>query len=430
MKILSLLAALMCFSCVSTNTSSDTVVFKNNLILESGPDVYLSVRHIVLRGSNENIGYALGEIAQKEYQVELVRYESPVYAAARREYMRLNYPIMLKRMKGVARAYGLNPEITDYDTSSLYFGMGGPQCSAIFFPAAVSADGTNFYVSNRDYYLASASEVMGEERKTGEGDILNRLFVIELYPDQGYSSIGIVSLDLLNMHIDGINSAGLSVASLEDDTYGMERTVKDLTRQSGLHQYQLSRLILDTCATVEEAKEVILNNKITMIGMPAHFIVMDSTGRSFIYEMKATDNSDCFIHNKDRPQLITNHSICAYPSVETFPPPSENDYDTFNRYRRLDAFVQQHSGRFSHGDGRKAMGLVYGRVAEADEGGHHKLPLRTLYTTVVDIDNRTVEVKFYTQDGETDPDTGLTEPLFSAPFLFTLQQCTPADVAE
>lgn len=418
----SLLMALMCFSCTSIHTTPDTVVVKNDVILESGPDVYSSVRHIILKGSNEEIGYALGKIAQKEYQVELVRYDSPIYAVARREYMRLNYPIMRERMKGVARAYGLDPDKTDYDTSSLYFGMGGPQCSAIFFPAAVSADGTNFYVSNRDYYLASASEVMGEERKTGEGDMLNRLFVIELYPDEGYSSIGIGSLDLLNMHIDGINSAGLSVASLEDDTYGMERTVKDLTRQSGLHQYQLSRLILDTCATVEEAKEVILNNKMTMVGMPAHFIVMDSAGRSFIFERKATDNSDCFIHNKDRPQLITNHSLCAYPSVETFPPPSDNDYDTFNRYRRLEAFVRQHQGRFSRDDGRMAMSLVYGRVDEADEGGYHDLPLRTLYTTVVDLDNRTVEVKFYTKDGETDSETGLTEPLFSAPFLFTLQK--------
>lgn len=70
------------------------------------------------------------------------------------------------------------------------------------------------------------------------------------------------------------------------------------------------------------------------------------------------------------------------------------------------------------------MSLVYGRVSEADEGGHHDFPLRTLYTTVVDIDNRTVEVKFYTTDGQTDPTTGLTEPLFSKPFRFSLM---PAD---
>lgn len=146
---------------------------------------------------------------------------SPAYAAARREYMRLKYPILLERMKGVARSYGLDFETTQYDTSSLCFGTAGPQCSAVFFPATVSANGVNFYVSNRDYYLASASEVMGEERKPDEGDILNRLFVIELYPEQGHSSIAIGSLDLLNMHIDGVNSAGLSIASLESSAGGI-----------------------------------------------------------------------------------------------------------------------------------------------------------------------------------------------------------------
>ncbi len=213
-----ILASLIFLPGVLGETASDPVVVTNELILQSGPEVYTSVRHLVLKGSNEEIGRALGEIAQREYRAELVRYADPAYAAARREYMRLNYPIQLERMKGVARAYGLDPEKTDYDTSNLYFGTAGPRCSAIFFPAAVSAGGSNFYVSNRDYYLASVSEVMGGERKPGEGDILDRIFVIELYPDQGYSSIGIGSLDLLNMHIDGVNSAGLAVASLEDDT--------------------------------------------------------------------------------------------------------------------------------------------------------------------------------------------------------------------
>ncbi len=407
-------------------TAPDPVVVKNELILQSGPEVYTSVRHIVLRGSNEEIGRALGEIARREYGAELVRYADPAYAAARREYMRLNYPIQLERMKGVARAYGLDLEKTDYDTSNLYFGTSGPRCSAIFFPAAVSAGGNNFYVSNRDYYLGSVSEVMGEERKPGEGDILDRLFVIELYPDRGYPSIGIGSLDLLNMQIDGVNSAGLAVASLEDDTFGMERTFKDLSRQSGLHQYQLSRLILDTCATLEEARQVILNNKMTMVGMPAHFIVMDASGRSFIFERNAEDSSDCFIFNEGRPQIITNHSVCAYPALEKFPPPAENDYDTFNRFRRLEEYVRLHQGKFSEDHGREAMSLVYGRVDEADEGGYHDLPLRTLYTTVVDIDSRAVEVKFYTRDGRTDPETGLTEPLFSRPFRFSLSPGVPA----
>jgi len=399
------------------------VIVKNEVILQKGPGEYMEVRHIVLKGSNEEIGKALGDIAQKEYKATLVKYADPVYAKARLEYMRRNYPIMLERMKGVARSYGLSLDNTDYDTSSLYYCMPAPKCSATFFPAPLAANGHNFYVSNRDYYIASMSEIMGGKRLSGEVDFISRMFVIELYPDKGYPSIAIGGLELLNMHVDAVNSKGISVAGLEDDTYGMERTPKDLSRQSGLQQYQAFRLIVDTCATLEEAKEALLNNKVSMALLPAHFMVMDSSGRTFIYERSSKDFSDHFLESDGKePVIITNHSVYDYPAVDKFPEPSKDDYDTFNRYRRLRKYVQGHKGKFSVEDGKQAMTLAYGRVNEASEGGYHALPLRTLYTAVVDIDERAVWVKFYLRDGKTDPATGLPELIFSKPFEFKLKE--------
>jgi hypothetical protein len=151
-------------------------------------------------------------------------------------------------------------------------------------------------------------------------------------------------------------------------------------------------------------------------------MVMDNAGRSFIYERSSKDSSDRFLDSSEgRPVIITNHSIIDYPTLDKFPEPSKDDYDTFNRYRRLDKYVRGHEGKYSMDDGSYAMSLAYGRVNEASEGGYHALPLRTLYTAVVDIDERAVWVKFYLRDGKTDPATGMPELIFSEPVEFKLK---------
>ncbi|MFH1878960.1 MAG: C45 family peptidase [Candidatus Omnitrophota bacterium] len=395
---------------------------KDEVVLKKGPDAYTQVRHITVRGTNEEIGKALADIAREGYGTELVKYADPVYAEARREYMKKNYPIMFDRMKGVAGSYGISPEDTDLDTSALYYWRMGPECSAVYFPADVAENGHNFYVSNRDYYTASMSEIMGGKRKPGEEDFSSRVFVVELYPDKGYASVGIGILDLMCINIDGINSAGLAVAVLEDDIYGSDRTVRDLSRLTGLYIYQAVRLILDTCATVEEAKIALLANDITMALLPAHFMVIDSSGRSFIYERSAKDFTPRIIDSVPaKPVPITNHSIYEYPSADKFPEQNADDYDTFNRYRRLENYLDSHSGKYSVKDGQEAMSLVYGRVQEASEGGHHNLPLRTLYTAVVDLNERSISARFYLRDGEPDPETGLATLVFSEPLEFTLK---------
>lgn len=395
---------------------------KDEVVLKKGPGAYMEVRHITIKGSNEEIGRALADIAREKYGTQLVKYADPVYARARVEYMKNNYPIMLERMKGVAGSYGVDPNTTDLDTSALYYWRSAPACSAVFFPAAVSAEGRNFYVSNRDYYLASMSEVMGGQRKPGEEDFSARVFVVELYPDKGYSSIGVGILDLLSINIDAVNSAGLAVAVLQDDTLGMDRSSQDLSRIDGLYIYQLVRLIIDTCATVDEAKEAILTNKITMALLPAHFMVMDRSGKSFIYERSVKDSADMIVDGQaDAPYPVTNHSIYDYPAVDKLPAPLDDDYDTFNRYRRLAGYIASHPGKYSVKDGGDAMALVYGRVQEASEGGHHDLPLRTLYTALVDIDSSSMSIKFYERDGEPDPKTGLATLIFSDPLEFRLE---------
>ena len=397
-----------------------SALVKDEIILPRGPGEYMEVRHIILKGTNEEIGYAMGNIVQKDYgAVKLTKYADSSYAKARLEYMRRNNPILLEWMKGVARSYGVSLSDTLMDTSHLPTFFTVPQCSALLIPAAYSANGHTFYSASRDYYLATFSEVMEKKPLPGEKKIFSEASVVEIYPDKGYSSL-FIGLGDLTFGADIINSEGLSVSAFEDDTYGITRVPKDPSRATGLSLSQAMMLIANTCATLDEAKQVLLINKISMPPLPMHMQVSDRAGRAFIYEISPDDFSGKFVDNDGKPQAITNHGVYAYPDLSKMPINEKDPYDTYNRYRRLVKFVNSHKGKFSLDDGWKAMDLVLGAVPEASEATHLKIPLRTFYQIVVDNEERTLQIKFYLKDKSVDPVTGYAELIFSKPFEFKL----------
>jgi hypothetical protein len=97
--------------------SKDSVILKKGILLKEDSDNYSEVRHIVLKGTNEEIGKALGEISKEDYHVKPSRYAGPIYAKVRLAYMQKNYPALYERMKGAAKAYGVSLDSTDLDFS-------------------------------------------------------------------------------------------------------------------------------------------------------------------------------------------------------------------------------------------------------------------------------------------------------------------------
>src|SRR5262245_54343342 len=75
-------------------------------IIAGGPNESLEVRHLVLRGTNEQIGKALAEIAIARYKARLEPAPDPEQARAMRKFLERNDPILLERMRGVAAALG------------------------------------------------------------------------------------------------------------------------------------------------------------------------------------------------------------------------------------------------------------------------------------------------------------------------------------
>ncbi|MDP2928193.1 MAG: C45 family peptidase [Candidatus Omnitrophota bacterium] len=404
--------------------NGNPTIATNEVILAKEPDTYLEIRHIVLRGSNEEIGKALGDIAQEWLGIKtLVHYAGPIYADARRQYMEKNYPILLERMKGVAKSYGLSPTDNTYVTSGLYYDIAPFGCSAAFFPASSTSNGHSLVGHNVDFHTATMREMLGMERVEGEHNLYSRNFVMELYPDKGYPSIVVGALDLLNGLQGGMNSEGLVVTMLSDDLSTPNTDPNPLGDDTGgLNALQLNRLILDTCATVDEAKVTILNNKLVVGFIPAHLQICDRSGKSFIFDTAPGNLSYHYTENNGQPQAITNHAVFLYPDASKFPSyTSKGTYNTFYRYVKLTDYIKGHQGKFSPDDVREAMSLAYAHTTDIAEWSVDPLPHRTLWTMLYDINERSIEVKFYLKDGPIDSSTGDPELVFTEPFKFKLK---------
>src|SRR5688572_5714761 len=75
-------------------------------VIAGSPADSLEVRHLVLTGTNEEIGRALAEIARDRYGVRPERSRDPLRSRASRRYIEKNYPILRDRLRGVAAAFG------------------------------------------------------------------------------------------------------------------------------------------------------------------------------------------------------------------------------------------------------------------------------------------------------------------------------------
>jgi predicted choloylglycine hydrolase len=407
-----------------TQPSHPPVIVKNEVVLPRGPGEYMEVRHIVVLGTNEEIGRALGDIAQKDYGTRLDRYPTLQQATARNQYIRTSYPVLYERMKGVAASYGLGAEDTLYDTGSLSYGLLPAGCSIIYFPGNVTGSGHAMYSRNMDYFTATAAEIFGGSPTAAGERMCSKNYVLELYPDSGYPSIVIGSFDLLNAPLDGMNAQGVTVSMLVDnDAAGI--TVSDLSQVTGLSTMQLMRAVLDTAADVNEAKRIIRGNNVTMVAVPLHMLIADRSGSSFVAEMSGTDLTWKFTDNHGNPQVLTNHALWKYPDPGTFPDvPASDAYDTFNRYQKLQEYITGHEGLFSTYDARSSMALVYADTELGIEGGSKPLPMRTVWTTLFDLEDRSVQVQFYLHDQNKDPAADNPGLVFSPLFTFRLDNTT------
>ncbi|MGA9097352.1 MAG: C45 family autoproteolytic acyltransferase/hydrolase [Methanotrichaceae archaeon] len=404
---------------------SNPAIVKDEIIIPMENGTMMEWRHIVLKGNNTQIGMALGEIAQKDYGVtSLKKYADPIYGKARQEYMARNYPTMRDRMKGIAMSYGLSQDNATFDTTTLPYDVGSLACSMVYFPPETTLNGHAITSRNMEWYLVPIDVYLGKIDKGTGKSMFTRNFLIEIYPDHGYSTMAIAGMDL-NSVIDGLNSEGLGISALEDE--GMEPALEMPMagdRNSGIMGSQITRLVLETCRTVEEAKVAFLANKEFLPIGAFHYMVYDSQGNSAIVEWNKSDGNLYFTDgNGNKPNIMTNHPMYIYSkygledlSEEKNLIMYDDPYDTFNRYITLYNIISSHDGKFSDEDAANVLSSVEGNTVIQAEGAMKPLPINTIWNVILDLTDRSMKVKFFLKKGPVDKATNKSTLIFT-PYL-------------
>jgi hypothetical protein len=370
---------------------------QKDTVIAGGKGDFLEVRHLVLKGSNEAIGKALAEIARDRHGVRPTASSDRLRTRAQRRYIEKNAPHLFDRMRGVAAAQGKSIDDDAWNLSGLDYGHLTGGCSVIYFPPNVTADGRGLV--SRDYDFTTG-KLGGKRPGPGEEASTSRPYVVEMYPDRGHASLAVCSYDMLSGVLDGINSEGLTVALLADDELSQKFQMEPAGFNSvGLGVLQVLRLLLDSCATVEEAKEALLTTKQYYELVPVHYLVADRHGKSFVWEYSHAHNREYIVESPGKALVTTNFSLHSYLE-DGRPPSSKRAEKVCPRYCILADKLSGHHDKLTLDQIKEAHKLV--DATQVLPKGSPWAPNRTLWHALYSPEGRSMQISFYLRD---EPDT-------------------------
>jgi hypothetical protein len=189
----------------------------------------------------------------------------------------------------------------------------------------------------------------------------------------------------------------------DNETLEAQLSRPTLSHAVGIEILQAVRMLLDTCANVDEAKEALLMNKHYYIALPAHFIVADRHGNSFVWEHGSIHNSEYIIDGGGEVQTVTNDLLHRVAQQGEF-----TDQDPgWSRVRRcrlaeaieqageklnVDALIKAHASVDITPTFIAEMRGVESKSVNVSDGA------RTLWHGVYDINERSVTISFYLGD--------------------------------
>jgi Acyl-coenzyme A:6-aminopenicillanic acid acyl-transferase len=380
-----------------TPLRAQDAVVRQDKVIAGGPKDALEVRHLVLQGTNEEIGKALATIAKDRFGITADAGSDPLRTRAQRRFIEKNYPILFERMRGVAGVFGKKVDDDRSNVSSLGYVSLKAGCSVMYFPPESTATKTG--ILSRDYDFSTGT-VMGQTPPAGRLGDTARPYVIEMHPDRGYASISLCAYDLLSGVLDGINSEGLTVSLMADDElmskYGFEPA---MDTGVGLGVLQTLRLLLDTCATVEEAKEALLMTKQVYEFIPCHYLIADRHGKAFVWEYSQAHNKEYIIENSGKPLVATNFSLHKHLK-DGDPPSSEKAKSVCPRYCLLTDCIAAEKDKLTVDFIKQTHKKVDANFTPKGAG---RAPTRTLWHALYVPEQRSLQVSFYLRD-EPDPD--------------------------
>ena len=425
-----LMPVMLLSGCGDSGTTSGAIV-TNQVILEKATGKYQEMRHIVLKGTNQEIGAAIAKISREQYQAQPFPFPTIQDKQNRNSYIQQYFPYLAERQRGVESYYDWGSNNLN-DSSSLWYEIFPAKCSAIFFPKSVTSTGHSFTARDMDFYTVDINQFMGKSKTPLGNKLFSRNFVLETYPENGgYAAMAVGTFDLMNGAYDGFNEKGLVISGLVDQSLtatkgGVVQDLTKLTTQSGLNYLQMVRLLLENAATIDDVDRLLSNLTVYFPLDGIHFLIGDRSGNSAILEFYIPDPDNpaskmtytIIRKPSTTPTIITNHSMRLNPDPGKYIYDKSKSYDTFYRYMRLYDYLQASAFiKYTLDDGLYAMSLVYGYADDASEGAAAPFPVRTIWSVVMDIDDLSMKIKFYTADN-----TAQKQPIMTDAYTFKLRR--------
>ncbi|MFD7657788.1 C45 family autoproteolytic acyltransferase/hydrolase [Actinosynnema sp. NPDC059797] len=359
-------------------------------LVAGGADEFMTVRHLVVSGSQSEVGRALAEEARGRGWRPVPA--DPTVGRARRAWFEDNWPQHHARLVGAAEVVGVPPEADDVHLDGLTSLPAGSACSATWSAPSRTTDGHTLVGRNYDFFTLGQRQLVammsGDEGPRDEPPMSSRPYVITSVPDDGPATT-VVTMNELDGCMEGINEHGLVVVLLVADAENTSAPVQ-AGPQVGISSGQLPRFVLDTCEDVEQAKQALLTAKQYDLGTPLHYLVADPSGRAFVWE-HGHGGVEHIVEADGESLSVTNHPLHRRPDPADPPRDTEQTMFTHERLEKLGRRVA--SGPMSPERLRAALDEVRfdGRKAAGS-------PLRTLWRTVFDLDDRTMATRFYLGD--------------------------------
>ncbi len=393
--------------------ASDNVV-QEDRVIAGGPNDSLEVRHLVLRGTNEQIGRALAGIAKERYGARLQPAKDPLQMRAQRKFLERNYPILVDRMRGVASAFGMTIDDDGWDFTALVFTDLRAGCSIAHLPPSSMANGKS--VVSRDYDFTTGALSFGF-LPPGILHPTARPYLLELHPDKGYASIAMVAYDLLSGVLDGINSEGLTVTlAMDDELFSKFPVEPTRVPAVGLSELSTIRLLLDTCATVEDAKQVLWATKQYYQYVPVHYLIADGNGNAFVWEYSQSHNQEFVIENPGQPLIMTNFTLHTR-LAEGKPPSADTARPVCKRYAYLEEKLA--TGRLDDETIRGFHKNVDAQMSQSADPS--RPPERTFWHAFYYPEDRRVRLSYYLRDEPYPGEPRLVKPVRTDYLEFRLE---------
>ncbi|MHC4990257.1 MAG: C45 family autoproteolytic acyltransferase/hydrolase [Planctomycetota bacterium] len=372
---------------------------RERTVAGGAPGDFMHVRHLVLRGTNYDIGRHLARLARDRHGAGPSPSTDPAWTRAQLSYFTRYWPQHVSRMRGVAAQSGGDLADPATNFASLGYGYAGGGCSVVYYPPTVTAAGTGVLSRNFDFTTGTFD---GRRPQPDQVAICGAPYVIEMYPDDGYPSLFVCCYDLLSGAIDGVNAKGLTVALLADDELMRDGSAEPVPgARSGFGVVEITRYLLDTCATVEEARAALLEAKLYYGSIPCHYIIADAHGRSFVWENSRTLNRGYVIEGSGEPQITTNFMLHRHMDVASMPEDG-HPRGSFTRFRAMRERIDGRTGPMDLDDIKATNACV---AADLAAPRAPIAPGRTLWHALYFPEERRMQIDFYLGEDDATPPT-------------------------